>query len=313
MRSKLKLIVFLIFCALTDTASVVNKENTSTESKNFFDSIKQLISWTPKDLKDDVRDLYEQVKKEKEEVKKRIENTIKKEINEIDDDDDEDDFGDEQEFVRHYLKKIENTKDDLKRRALIDQLIQIFKNKYQNKVDKLLLQEAILCKINESVDDFDHLDNIRSNLEFGDIIEFKRVGYSHFSIYLGNNKLLQFETPAFPNNISVRNVFSNFPSLTLIKPIDETSHGDPVRVNNKLRLNLPVNTTEMEARIKEALSKNATQRYNVFLKNCEHFATQIRFGFGFSDQIEGLIKVAKDITFGSLRKISYDLFKTVNS
>ena len=86
------------------------------------------------------------------------------------------------------------------------------------------------------------------------------MGYSHFSIYLGNNKLLQYETPLY-NNITVRNVFSNFPSQTLINVIDKTSHGDPVRVNNKARLNLPVNMTEMRTRIEDSLDKNGTIRY----------------------------------------------------
>ena len=164
----------------------------------------------------------------------------------------------------------------------------------------------MLCKINDSTDDFDALSNVRSKLKYGDIIEFKRMGYSHFSIYLGNDRLLQFENTMF-NNITVKNVFSNFPSLTIINLIDNTSHNDPVRVNNKLKLNLPVNVDEINLRIQEAINKNATTKYNIFMNNCEHFAMYIRFGIHFSDQVDALIKISKDILH-PLRRVFVDSF-----
>ena len=172
---------------------------------------------------------------------------------------------------------------------------------------KILFQEAMLAKINDSVDEFDSLSNIRSRLRFGDIIEFKRVGYSHFSVYLGNNRLLQYETPEF-DNISPLNVFSNFPSQTLINVIDKTANGDPVRVNNKNKLNVPVNMTAISTRVEEALQKNGTVHYNIFTRNCEHFSTWVRFGFGFSDQINALFKVGKQISTYPIRKLAAQTF-----
>ena len=322
-----KLFAFLVVCCcfaqLTSAASMndyytVDSNDdasevspTSSKPAGFFGSVKDLF-WGSKTTEkpDDAasRETYERVKKEKEENMKRIEKEVRKfesEPLEDDDDDNLDGFKSDQDFVNHMVEKIGKANEKQKA-SLIDRLVEMLKNKYQMKVDKLLLQEAMLCKINDSADDFDSLGNIRSKLQYGDIIEFKRMGYSHFSIYLGNNKLLQYETPMY-NNISVKNVFSNFPSQTLINVIDKTSHGDPVRVNNKNRLNLPVNMTEMGARIEEALGKNGTVRYNIFLHNCEHFATWVRFGFGFSDQIDALFRIGKDILY-PIRRLTAETF-----
>lgn len=95
--------------------------------------------------------------------------------------------------------------------------------------------------------------------------------------------------------------------MVIINKIDLTSHGDPVRVNNKMRLNLPFNRNEIDLRIKEAIGRNRTDKYNIFLNNCEHFATYIRYGIPFSDQIESILKIAKDITH-PLRLMIYEAF-----
>ena len=325
---QLKLVFLLIACcALANAASmndyyaVDSNEDYSEVSKpssvspsGFFGSMKDVLWGGKKKNQPDAgsQESYEKVKKEKEADQKRIQTAVRK-FDSEQLDDDEDDLGkfkSDVDFVSHMVDKINRTVNEQQRKSLVEKLVEMLKNKYQMKVDKLLLQEAMLCKINDSAGEFDSLNNIRSKLRYGDIIEFKRLGYSHFSIYLGNNKLLQYETPMY-NNISVRNVFSNFPSQTLINEIDKTSHGDPVRVNNKNRLNLPVNMTEMRTRIDDALGKNGTIRYNIFVHNCEHFATYVRFGFGFSDQIDALFKVGKDILY-PIRRLGAQTFGGVD-
>ena len=273
MRLQLALLLFAS-CVLLASAANMNdyyivesnddfsEANKPTSPAGFFGSMKDLIWPNKNKASQGSAEAFERVRKEKEESMRRIEREVKKFQSEAvnSDEDDLGGFRSDADFVNHMIKKINRAVNEQQRKSLVDKLVDMLKSKYQMKVDKLLLQEAMLCKINDTAGEFDSLNNIRSKLNYGDIIEFKRMGYSHFSIYLGNNKLLQYETPLY-NNITVRNVFSNFPSQTLINVIDKTSHGDPVRVNNKARLNLPVNMTEMRTRIEDSLDKNGTIRY----------------------------------------------------
>ena len=266
---KLNLISFLTFCIFASTAA---NEHSSIKTKNLLDSFKQFF-WSDAN---EGESLFEKIRNEKLQAKKRVEKLMNRHQNELVDEDDLDYYENEYEFVKHFLKKIDFTSDHTAKNRLIDKLIQMIKAKYEGKLNKLLLQESMLCKINDSeADEFDTLENVRPKFQIGDIIEFKRFGYSHFSIYHGNNRIVQFETPLY-NNITIKNLFFNFPSLTLVNLIDKISHGDLVRVNNKLKLNLPANLTEINSRIDNAIALNQTEKYNIFLHNCEHWATYIR-------------------------------------
>lgn len=297
---------FLIFfiCILSENSANAKIENSKPSStKNLIDSIKELFSINLSEEDS----TFEKVKKEKSENRKQVEFMVKKYLKESFFESDrvifeEDDY----QTVKRMLQNFDNTDDLEKNRSIVERFIELFKEKYETKLNKLLLQESMQCKINDIVDEFQHLDSIRSKLKFGDIIEFKRVGYSHFSVYLNDSFVLQFQTPMY-SNITIKNVFRNFPSYTLISNIDELSYGDPVRVNNKIRLNLPINFDDIESRVLEAIEKNSTVLYNIFLNNCEHFAMKIRFGIPFSDQIDALIKISKDILI-PIRKTAYDTF-----
>ena len=309
----LKLLAFLIFCfaELAIAASVNNynpvrtlksndvREVSSTSSSlaGLFNPVKNLF-WSSKGDDAANGESYEKAKKEKEENMKRIENQVKKYESESLEDND-----------KEYLNVL---------KPLI-QKVMLNKNKEDHDESEpeedentfnfnRLMQEAILHKINDSADDFDSLNNIRSKLQYGDIVEFKRMGYSHFSIYFGNNRVVEYKNVKF-DNVSVLDIFSNFPSQTVISVIDVPARGGGlVRVNNKKQLNLPVNMTALTERIEEALKNNGTVPYNFVFSNCEHFAMWVRFGFGFSDQINALFGLGTYILYpvGKLTAHTFD-------
>lgn len=162
-------------------------------------------------------------------------------------------------------------------------------------VDKLVLQQLLFCRIDdEQAGRFRPVETVLQEIAVGDILEVKRPGYSHFSVYLGRRRVLQLQNPYF-RNMTPATVFRDFPSLTLITPIEQVANGCVCRVNNKQKHRFPVDADRLRQRIRVALSTNGTQPYNVFANNCEHFATFIRFGFGFSEQIRTLIQVAIDV------------------
>lgn len=286
----------LIFCVFLVSVAANVLEHTSDNSKTFLDPFQNLFWWYGDSAS------YEKVKREKEEILISHKQIVAKELETPDQSKEQSAY----EIIKNAFKEMESKKSDEQRDKLIKKLIEMIKNKYQTKLNKLLLQESMLCKTNDQADDFDSLNNVRPKLKYGDMIEFKRQGYSHFSIYIDNDQLLQFENVLF-NNITMKNVFNFFPSATIINKIDKTAHGDLVRVNNKVRLNLPFNKNEIESRIKEALGQNGTNKYHIMMNNCEHFATYIRYGIPFSDQIESLLKIAKDITH-PLRIMLYQAF-----
>lgn len=163
----------LIFCCLLVAVTANVLEDTSDNSKNFLDSFQSLFWW----FKDDANlSAYDRVKKEKEETLKKHREILKKELASKDQDADNIQDQDEYELIKDYMKKIESAKGGDQKKKLIDKLVEMLKNKYQTKLNKLLLQESMLCKINDEADDFDSLDRVRPKLKYGDIIEFKRTG-----------------------------------------------------------------------------------------------------------------------------------------
>ena len=140
-------------------------------------------------------------------------------------------------------------------------------------IDKLVLQQLVYCRINDAqAGPFMSLDHLLPQMKLGDVVEVKRVGYSHFSVFLGNDQVLQLQNPLF-HNITPTTVFNDYPSLTLISPVKEVVTDCQCRVNNKNKHSFPINEDQIRMRIRVALSTNGTQPYNVFANNCEHFAT----------------------------------------
>jgi hypothetical protein len=186
----------------------------------------------------------------------------------------------------------------ISRKPLFDEKNRTFEMSPQSgfSLDKLILQNLVLCRIGDEAKagPFRSLDQLMPKLSLGDIVEIRRSGYSHFTVNVGSGMVLQLQNPSF-RNITPRTVFDDYSSTTLVTPIRDVVGSWPCRINNKQKFKFPVQIDLIKQRIRVALESNGTQPYNVFANNCEHFATFIRFGFGFSEQVSTLIGVAKDV------------------
>uniref|UniRef100_A0A8C5QQF3 LRAT domain-containing protein n=1 Tax=Leptobrachium leishanense TaxID=445787 RepID=A0A8C5QQF3_9ANUR len=105
----------------------------------------------------------------------------------------------------------------------------------------------------------------------GDLLEFHRGNYDHWAVYVGNGKLVDFADP--PNQGIVRKQL-----------VTDVAAGRPYKVNNKYDKRC---APRKPKEIVEAAENEVGNRkdYDVARNNCEHFATLMRYGKSFSDQV----------------------------
>ncbi|XP_073410635.1 phospholipase A and acyltransferase 2-like [Dendrobates tinctorius] len=122
--------------------------------------------------------------------------------------------------------------------------------------------------------------------ECGDLIEFFRPGYGHWAVYVGNGYVVHLSDLSGLSSLS-----SAFGGMAVVKK--ETlvcvANGCFYRVNNKddkKRIPYPSNKIVQSA-LKEV---GEIKEYSLTSDNCEHFSTRLRYGDGFSDQVDDAIK-----------------------
>ncbi|XP_077641806.1 uncharacterized protein LOC144246805 [Lonchura striata] len=119
----------------------------------------------------------------------------------------------------------------------------------------------------------------------GDLIEIKRPGYQHWALYLGKGYVIHVtdtEEEAPPLSASSRIILSRKAMVKkqLLKKVVEN---DKWRVNNKYDCHrIPFPMEEIIRRAQRQI--NTEVPYRLFLKNCEHFVTMLRYGEGVSEQ-----------------------------
>ncbi|XP_073515617.1 phospholipase A and acyltransferase 2-like [Phyllobates terribilis] len=120
----------------------------------------------------------------------------------------------------------------------------------------------------------------------GDLIEFFRPGYKHWAVYVGNGYVVHLSDLNGLSSLS-----SAFGGMVVVKkePLVCVANGCVYRVNNKddkKRIPYP-----SEIIIQSALKEvGEIKEYNLTSDNCEHFSTRLRYGDGFSDQVDDAIK-----------------------
>uniref|UniRef100_A0A8C5R401 LRAT domain-containing protein n=1 Tax=Leptobrachium leishanense TaxID=445787 RepID=A0A8C5R401_9ANUR len=112
--------------------------------------------------------------------------------------------------------------------------------------------------------------------DFGDLLEFPRDAYCHWGVYVGNGKVVHLTADA-PDQGSVKK--------QLVTVVAEER---PYRVNNKYDKRC---APRKPKEIVEAAENEVgdLKKYNVVGNNCEHFATMMRYGKAFSDQVTGVV------------------------
>uniref|UniRef100_A0A8C9XVF9 LRAT domain-containing protein n=1 Tax=Sander lucioperca TaxID=283035 RepID=A0A8C9XVF9_SANLU len=130
-----------------------------------------------------------------------------------------------------------------------------------------------------------------NGFQFGDIISFKprcktvfgkSIYYQHYAVYVGDRQL--------PGKKDGQNIFEHEKPSCVFSPLDMTEEPEVFNYldgyKDKKGKEYKAGTeAEMTARINKRKAKCGW--YNVFLNNCEHLATYVRYGVRFALQVGG--------------------------
>uniref|UniRef100_A0A674I4F7 LRAT domain-containing protein n=1 Tax=Terrapene triunguis TaxID=2587831 RepID=A0A674I4F7_9SAUR len=114
----------------------------------------------------------------------------------------------------------------------------------------------------------------------GDLIEIDRGFYKHWSVYVGDDDIVHItgEMGGFGS------FSSNGKAIVKKQPLKRVVGNCNYRVNNKYdRTRQVYPVPKIIERATKEVGKTWT--YHVFAKNCEHFATEIRYNEARSDQV----------------------------
>ncbi|CAF0925569.1 unnamed protein product [Didymodactylos carnosus] len=127
--------------------------------------------------------------------------------------------------------------------------------------------------------------------QLGDMIQFQRKHYSHWSIYVGDHKVIHRwgDDDGIGNSQGFRNLFTfsgvNFNKARIeITDFMEVLKDGTAKINNYLDHKYkPLPTKAIIDRARRALR---SEGYNLIYDNCEHFATDCRYGQPNSRQVQ---------------------------
>lgn len=111
----------------------------------------------------------------------------------------------------------------------------------------------------------------------GDLLEIDRKLYAHWVVYVGNGEVVHLPETDIEKAVVAKS------------SLEAVAQGCHVRVNNKV---VPAKERRLEALPDEQVVVRAMKSvgdivtYNIVVSNCEHFATQLKYGVGWSDQVE---------------------------
>ncbi|XP_047216118.1 phospholipase A and acyltransferase 4-like [Girardinichthys multiradiatus] len=150
----------------------------------------------------------------------------------------------------------------------------------------------------------------------GDLIEIFRNVYEHWAVYVGEGYVVHLLGP--DGSISSSSTI-NLPigkNNVLKQKLLEVVSTDEWTINN-------LHDQEKQPRPPEVIVNEAhklvgtTRSYNVVNYNCEHFATELRYGNAESEQVEEAVKVTLGVTGLSITVgvviVAFLLWKTQRS
>lgn len=148
---------------------------------------------------------------------------------------------------------------------------------------------------------YDVIYNRYREMEPGDMIQYHRGRYEHWAVYIGNGKVIQVTVHDFGGSVantivSISLAMNTLGRQTAVARITEENFHDVLGEDGKARINnfkdrtwdvLPANCIVQCAR-----SCLGREGYNVLENNCEHFATECRYGKRLSGQEEAFWSTA---------------------
>ncbi|XP_045039190.2 phospholipase A and acyltransferase 4 [Desmodus rotundus] len=124
----------------------------------------------------------------------------------------------------------------------------------------------------------------------GDLIEIFHIGYQHWALYVGRGYVIHLAPlGGFPTADSIM-IASGLSVRGKVKKelLTDVAGNCRYRVNNEL------DNTYKPRPVKEILRSaydrlGEEEQYNILMRNCEHFVTQLRYGEARSLQVENVL------------------------
>ncbi|XP_058627254.1 phospholipase A and acyltransferase 1-like [Onychostoma macrolepis] len=122
-------------------------------------------------------------------------------------------------------------------------------------------------------------------MNFGDLLSYARIGYTHWAVYTGKNEkgentVVEFTGEKGPNSKAGATVKEG--------PLKEN-----FTVKNQWHEETPKSEAEMRANVEKVL-RDGAGKYGILDNNCEHLATFIRYGKAQSLQANRVLNTASD-------------------
>lgn len=131
--------------------------------------------------------------------------------------------------------------------------------------------------------------------ELGDLIEIFRGAYQHWAIYIGDGFVVHFSPPieCTPDGSCTQGGLLSKVAQVKMEKLSDVAGKDEYRINNLLDDQYDVQPISMMVqKAKTLLGERFT--YNMLTSNCEHFVTEIRYGYPESCQANNpLVKLSK--------------------
>ncbi|XP_060070820.1 phospholipase A and acyltransferase 3-like [Ylistrum balloti] len=138
-----------------------------------------------------------------------------------------------------------------------------------------------------------HNETVLEELEVGDMVEFPRDFFSHWGVYIGDEKIVHLTGDESDNDPHAGESFFSISGVRCdkawvkVENFLDVAQGCLAKKNNdKDRSqvaagNYPRPSDEI---MRTAYAMRGQAEYNVFFDNCEHFASYLRYGQKCSDQ-----------------------------
>ncbi|XP_059140668.1 phospholipase A and acyltransferase 4-like [Physella acuta] len=131
-----------------------------------------------------------------------------------------------------------------------------------------------------------HNKQVLAQVKLGDLLEFKRLMYSHWAVYTGKDQVTHFATKSGDFNAS------EVPEIR-VDDVHKVTGTSQVLVNNALDKELsPLPVKDI---LENAKSKLGSRGYDLVFSNCEHFATWCRYGKARSLQSDKSLEFGKKV------------------
>ncbi|XP_060938181.1 phospholipase A and acyltransferase 4-like [Limanda limanda] len=117
----------------------------------------------------------------------------------------------------------------------------------------------------------------------GDLIQIFCLGYQHWAVYIGENEVVHLDTEGGQSSGSLANSSSSIGNVKRENLTDMVGKRHQ-HINNLL--DDKYNARDPSIIVKEACAMVGRElQYNVVTYNCEHFATEMRYGKAESRQV----------------------------